>query len=301
MGKEDNIRLMEKMVKALKNEYDNFEIMTDEEFYNSAYGLSRRSKGPRQEDKIYFHCLIPGASKNLITGYFSKNQIRFPLSIDFEKVKSDIVEYRFQKERYWEAFIIRQDEDELYEDALSYVKSYLDHILEINPYYKIFHYNRLEMTQTLHTSELSRTVTLDAFTRTFEVFVNQSDENAITKKSIGGQTPFGFSSRPYCDGAEFLTHYGRGAASKAPYINWWVVSIYYLTDSGNIVVGIEKTRYTYLTKMKIKPLRYERIGNKKEDVAVFYSTTKDAIKYQELYDHFIDVCEEVMRLGLGIQ
>lgn len=146
MGKEDNIRLMEKMVKALKNEYDNFEIMTDEEFYNSDYGFSRRIKGPRQEDKIYFHCLIPGTSKNLIAGYFSKNQVRFPLSIDFEKVQSDIVEYRFQKGRYWEAFVIRENEDELYEDALSYVKSYLDHILKMNPDYKNFHYSVAKKT-----------------------------------------------------------------------------------------------------------------------------------------------------------
>ena len=66
-------------------------------------------------------------------------------------------------------------------------------------------------------------------------------------------------------------------------MNWWVVSIYYIIDSGNIVMGIEEDRYPHLKKMQTKPLRYEQIGNKKTNVAVFYSAAKDDVNYGELY------------------
>lgn len=63
-------------------------------------------------------------------------------------------------------------------------------------------------------------------------------------------------------------------------------------------MGIEEDRYPHLKEIKIKPLRYSRIGNKKIDTAVFYSTTKESIDYGELHENFINVCEEVMRLRL---
>ena len=81
-------------------------------------------------------------------------------------------------------------------------------------------------------------------------------------------------------------------------MNWWVVSIYYIIDSGNIVVGIEEDRYPHLKEMNNKPLRYEQIGNKKTNVAVFYAAAKDNVNYGVLYESFITVCEEVMQLGL---
>lgn len=150
----------------------------------------------------------------------------------------------------------------------------------------------------MHTSELSQVFTKEKFESAFKAFLIQADENYVTKKSFGGRTPYGFSERPNLDGAEIVIHYGQGAASKTPYLNWWVVSIYYLPDSGNIIMGIEEKRYPYLNKMDIKPERFERIGAKKEDVAVFYATTKDGINYIDLYNKFMDVCEEVIRLGL---
>jgi len=147
-------------------------------------------------------------------------------------------------------------------------------------------------------SELSQILDTTTFERTFSAFINQADQNAETKKSKGGQTPFGFNKKPKCDSADLSTHYGQGAASKTPYLNWWVVSIYYLTDSGNIIMGIEEDRYPHLKEMSIKPARYMQIGNKKVDVAVFYSTTRECLNYEELHKAFIEVAEEVMRLGL---
>ena len=64
------------------------------------------------------------------------------------------------------------------------------------------------------------------------------------------------------------------------------------------MMGIEETRYPHLKEMQIKPLRYAQIGNKKVDVAIFYSATKSSINYSELREGLMNVCEEVMRLGL---
>ncbi len=149
-----------------------------------------------------------------------------------------------------------------------------------------------------HTSELSKVLDRDTFERTYRLFLEQADQNVASGSGNGGQTPKGFDKKPNCDGADVSTHYGMGNASKTPYLCWWVVSIYYLPDSGNIVMAIEEDRYPHLKEMTIKPLRYSRIGNKKVDAAVFYSTTKNDINYDELHEQFISVCEEVMRLGL---
>ena len=145
-------------------------------------------------------------------------------------------------------------------------------------------------------SELRRFVTEDLFKTSYVKFMEQADKNVISKKSQGSKCPDGFSERNHFDGADFVQHFGQGAASKTPYMNWWVVSIYYLPDSGNIIMGIEEDRYPYLKKMS--PLRKTQIGNKKTDIAVFYSATKDSVNYGELHKRFIEVSEEVMSLGL---
>lgn len=149
-----------------------------------------------------------------------------------------------------------------------------------------------------HNSDLSKILDINAFERSFDDFIKKAEANALSGKARGGQTPLGFSGKPRCDGADVCTHYGQGAASKTPYLNWWVVSIYYLPETGDITVGIEEDRYPHLKEMQIKPLRYSRLGNKKVDIAVFYSTNKLNLDYLELYDCFLNICEEVMRIGL---
>ncbi len=149
-----------------------------------------------------------------------------------------------------------------------------------------------------HTSELCSALSAERFKKIFIEFMNQADKNFVTGLANGGQTPYGYSKKPRYDGADLCTHYGQGAAGKTPYLNWWVVSIYYLPENENVVLGIEENRYPHLKEMQIKPLRYSRIGNKKVDMAVFYATTKSKLNYDELYEVFINVSEEVMRLGL---
>ena len=149
-----------------------------------------------------------------------------------------------------------------------------------------------------HTSELNKIFDLSAFEKSFSAFIKQADANAVSGKGVGGQTPFGFSEKPKCDGADVSTHFGQGGASKTPYMNWWVVSIYYCPENGNIDLGIEENRYSHLKEMQVKPVRYIKPGNKKVNVAVFYSTNISGLDYSKLYECFLNVCEEVMRLGL---
>ncbi len=147
-------------------------------------------------------------------------------------------------------------------------------------------------------SELRELITEKMFEQAYEHFLEQADENAKSKMARGSRTPFGMpfkSGKNAVDGVDFTQHFGQGAASKTPYLNWGAVSIYYIVDSGRIVMGIEKDRYKYLDKMS--PLRYERFDNRKTDIAVFYETTRDKIDYHELYNKFLKVSEEVMRLG----
>ncbi|MGO4926870.1 DUF7225 domain-containing protein [Streptococcus alactolyticus] len=147
-------------------------------------------------------------------------------------------------------------------------------------------------------SKLRTVVKAEAFEKAYKAFIEQADKNAVSKKAQGSKIPFGFSEKPECDGAHFKAQYGQGAPSAAPYMNWWVVSIYYLPNNGNIIMGIEEDRYPHLKEMSIKPLRYDQIGNKKVNTAVFYSATKNSVNYVELYECFMSVCEEVMKLGL---
>lgn len=145
-------------------------------------------------------------------------------------------------------------------------------------------------------SELRQILSRDLFENAYLQFIEQAEKNAISKRAHGSKIPFGFLGKNEFDGAGFSQHFGQGAASNTPYMNWWVVSIYYLVDSDNIIVGIERDRYPYLKKMK--PLKFKQIGNKKSDIAVFYESTKERVNYDELYETFINVAEEVMQHGL---
>lgn len=146
-------------------------------------------------------------------------------------------------------------------------------------------------------SEIRKFLTVDVLEKAYKAFMEQADKNALSKKSQGVKIPYGFSEKPKFDGAYFNPHYGQGSPLKSPYMNWWVVSIYYLPEDGNIYVGIQKDRYPHVKKMKISPLRNIVLPNKMV-IDVYYSTRRDSIDYTELHKHFINVCEEVIRLGL---
>lgn len=159
-----------------------------------------------------------------------------------------------------------------------------------------------EPSSDIKTSELRRQMTAELFEKAYRIFIDQADKNAISKKSHGERLPYGITKednekiKRVDGGGRFgmAQHYGQGAASKTPYINWFVVSVYYLPDTKNIVIGIERERYPKLNQMK--PNRYSELGNRNTDVAIFYETRRDSLDYAKLYDRFIEVSEEVMRL-----
>ena len=148
------------------------------------------------------------------------------------------------------------------------------------------------------TSELRENVTFDKFKNAYLKFIEQAKDNAKTGKSKGMKTPNGFSDKCNFDGDDFKQSFGQGAASKAPYVNWGVVSIYYIVETGSIILGIEKNRYPAVQNINVEQSASRRIGNKTDDVAVFYEATIDTVNYEELYECFLKVCEEVIRLGL---
>ena len=64
--------LMHKMVTELRDQNTSFEIMSDEEFYNSDYGVRRRERNQPCSNVVYMHCLVPGNPKNSVRGVFQE-------------------------------------------------------------------------------------------------------------------------------------------------------------------------------------------------------------------------------------
>ena len=138
-------------------------------------------------------------------------------------------------------------------------------------------------------------LTFEVFDVAYRAFLEQADKNAISRKSKGSRTPHG-TDGIYIGEFGLSQHFGQGAASKTPYLNWHVVSAYYLPNQGDIILGIEVDRYPHIGKMKSKGTA--RIGNRKTDVAVFFEDTKENLNMKALYEAFMQVCEEVVRFGV---
>lgn len=147
------------------------------------------------------------------------------------------------------------------------------------------------------TSELSRIISYEKFEKAYGSFIEQADKNVMTKKGEGSKIPLGFDGENVINNWKFSQHFGQGAASRTPYISWFVVSIYYVIENAKIIVGIEKERYPHLDKMN--PIKIEEVGKKDRYVAIFYECNKNNIDYKELYEHFISISEQVINLGVN--
>ena len=148
-------------------------------------------------------------------------------------------------------------------------------------------------------NQLKEMMSVKSFENAYQHFIEQADKNAISGKGEGSRKPYGFSTVPACIGKQLNTKYGQGAASSTPYMNWWVVSIYYTPKTGDIKIGIEEERYLHLQDMSISPVSYELIGNKKVRTAIFYSTTTANLDYAVLYEEFLKVVDDVVRLEIS--
>jgi len=123
--------MMQKMVSELKKEQNRYEIMSDEEFFNSDYGEKRRQRNQTCSGVVYMHCLMPGSAKNLLGVYFHKKDIAISAPKDFEKFKTDIVVEIKEKEVFNNSFldyrIARKDHDEMYSDTKKLILEMLNY------------------------------------------------------------------------------------------------------------------------------------------------------------------------------
>ena len=123
--------LMQKMVRELRHEQSFFEIMSDEEFYNSDYGIKRRQRNQTCSAVVYMHCLMPGSSKNLLGVYFHKRDIAIAAPTFFEEFITDIVVDRETKgvfkKPYFSFRVIRKDYEIMYDDTKRLIMEMLDY------------------------------------------------------------------------------------------------------------------------------------------------------------------------------
>lgn len=123
--------LMNKMVTALRAEQTRFEIMSDEEFYNSDYGIRRRQRCQKCSSVVYMHCLVPGSARNLLGVYFHKKDICIAAPMMFSQYDPVVSVERTQKgvfkQPYLEFRVIRKDHDEMYEDTKKLIKNLLNY------------------------------------------------------------------------------------------------------------------------------------------------------------------------------
>lgn len=150
-------------------------------------------------------------------------------------------------------------------------------------------------------SELSEVLNYAKFEESMKYFIKQAEDNAITKKSSGVKGPVGIVGKSghtmKVSGKSLGQTFGHGAASGAPYFNWFVVSIYYIVSKKEFELGIERDIYPHVNKMK--PIAYDILPkNKNNRIAVFYDTYKDKLDMEDLYENFIKICDQVYELGL---
>lgn len=185
------------------------------------------------------------------------------------------------------------------DSALTHLKLFFTDFKEVKEAFSLILSN-IEKEGTVWMSELRKNVTAELFEKAYLKFMEQADKNAITGKAEGQMIPYGFSNNNIFDGKKFSQHFGQGSASKTPYINWSIVSVYYLVDDKSIALAIRQEEYQIINITRIKPLTYKQIGNLKGDAAIFYEATRDSVDYKELRECFLNVCEEVMRLRQNI-
>jgi hypothetical protein len=117
--------LMHKMVRELRDQQSHFEIMSDEEFYNSDYGIRRRKNNQTCSKEIYMHCLVPGNAKNLLGVYFKKKFICIAAPMDFDNFVTSINVEKTQKNAFKKPYlkfkVERADLDDTYKDTVDLI------------------------------------------------------------------------------------------------------------------------------------------------------------------------------------
>lgn len=131
--------MMIKMVDELRKEQNHFEVLTDEEYFNSDYGIRRRQRNQTCSNVVYMHCLVPGVEKNLFGVYFHKRDIAIATPMLFEAFETGISVERTVKYTYERPFlefrVIRKHSEELYEDTKLLVLELMKYAYENHLYH----------------------------------------------------------------------------------------------------------------------------------------------------------------------
>ena len=123
--------MMLKMVTELRKGQNRFEIMSNEEYYNSDYGIRRRQRNQKCEKDIYMHCLVPGVDKNLLAVYFHKKNIAIAVPMAFDDFRTNIIVDKEKKDVYKNPYlafrIVRSDADIMYDDTKKLIVEMLEY------------------------------------------------------------------------------------------------------------------------------------------------------------------------------
>lgn len=146
--------------------------------------------------------------------------------------------------------------------------------------------------QPLSEHDFKQVYPFNEFQNAIASFIKQATQNQISKTTKGSRRVYEFSN-----GARLDNHYGQGAASKAPYINYWWVSVYWDTLDDNIILAAYFTtpdishdlRQQLLVSFSNPPVRYIDIPGKGPVINLFMC------KKDELYEKIDELYSEFMR------
>jgi len=135
----------------------------------------------------------------------------------------------------------------------------------------------------------------DEFAKIFKQFHEQAKANKVNGKSHGNR------SVDFSTGAKLSTRYGQGAASRAPYINFSCVNIYWDTSMDKIRLAIALSNYGYYFEKSVIT-EYPELDDFQEvqDVILpgvgkglaiqVQEFPEDAVDLRKLYTSFTRLC-----------
>ena len=133
------------------------------------------------------------------------------------------------------------------------------------------------------------------FTENFSEFCKQVETNMVSGKSHGNR------SMEFSTGAALDVRYGQGAASRAPYINFACVNIYYDTTTDKIRLAMAWENYgNYYDKSAITEYPELEEFTDTQDIVLpgaskglatqVLEFPTNAVNSDRLYDTFIGLC-----------
>ena len=138
MAKEEWTSVMSAIIRKLRERQKLFEVLSDEEFYSSSYGETRREKMHTAANEVFFHVLYPGLKRDLFKVYFHKKRVAIALckllGDNLGELSTGVAYQKDRpKDRYWEVNIYTEEPDEMYELGLQMSVDLMKLATVINP------------------------------------------------------------------------------------------------------------------------------------------------------------------------